>query len=317
MTKVLGILNFESSEAKVEGLADYRPISAVSFLGRYRILDFMISNFTNSKIDNIQVHIKSRPRSVIEHIHKTNYNINSKRGRIHLLHGEQPVHNEIYNNDIASFMANMQFIEDSNASYVMVAPSHFVYIQDFNEMLNYHIESGNDITVLYQNVANAKDSFMMCDTLEFEDKKRITSFAKNLGKYKNRDVSLECYCMTKALFIELVEKAHATSSLFWLRDVIADSTKDLKVGGYQHKGYAACINTLKAYYEASMDLKDDALLRTLVSKNWPIHTMTNDSCPTLYKPGASVTGSIVGNGCEIEGTIINSVIGRGVVVKKG
>lgn len=317
MNKVLGILNFESAEASVGGLSDFRTISAVSFLGRYRIMDFMMSNFTNSKIDNIQIHLKNFPRSVIEHVHNTNYNINSKRGKIQILHGEDPSISGFYNNDIASFASNMQYIEDSSASYVIVAPSHFVFIQDFKEMLEHHVNNGNDITVLYQSCNSAKDNFIMCDSITIDANKHITSFAKNLGKYKNRDISLECYCMSKSLFIELVEKAKMTSSLFWLKNIIADSVGELKVQAYQHRGYATCINSLKAYYDASMEIRTKKELQEMISDEWPIYTMTNDSCPTLYKENGTAINSIIGNGCEIEGTIINSVIGRNVVIKKG
>lgn len=317
MSKVLGILNFESSEATVGGLSDFRTISAVSFLGRYRIMDFMMSNFTNSKIDDIQIHIKNFPRSVIEHVQHTNYNINSKRGRIHILHGEKPVVSDFYNNDVSSFAANMQYIEDNSASYVIVAPSHFIYKQDFSEMLEYHIANNNDITVLYQSCNNAKENFIMCDTINFDSDKRVTAFHKNLGKYKNKDISLECYCMSKSLFIELVEKATVTSSLFWFKNIISDCVGELKVQGFQHHGYAACINSLKAYYDTSMQVHNRKELHEMISDEWPIYTMTNDSCPTLYREEGTAINSIIGNGCEIEGTVINSVIGRGVIIKKG
>ena len=317
MARVLGILNFESNEATLGGLNDSRTISAVSFLGRYRIMDFQMSNFTNSGIDNIQIYIKNFPRSVIEHVQHTNYNINSKRGKIHILHGEKPAISELYNNDIASFAANMQYIEDSHAEYVIIAPSHFVYIQDFSVMLEHHIDSGNDITVLYQSVSNAKDSFIMCDALSFDDDKYVRDITKNLGKYKNRDISLECYCLSKKLFIKLVEEAQETSSLYWFKDALIDKIDTLKIQGYAHRGYAACINSLKAYYDTSMQIRTSKILHEMISDNWPIYTMTNDSCPTLYRDEGKAVNSIVGNGCEIEGTVINSVIGRGVVIKKG
>ena len=199
----------------------------------------------------------------------------------------------------------------------MIAPSHFVYVQDFNELVDYHIKTESDITIMYQSVSNAKEAFIMCDTLEIGDDKRVLGFDKNRGKYKNRDVSLECYCMSRSLFIDLVNKASETSSLFWFNDIISDCVKELKVTAYQHRGYAACINSLKAYYDANLELRDHAILKNLISDEWPIHTKTNDTCPTLYKEGADVVDSLVGNGCVIEGTVINSVIGRNVVIKKG
>lgn len=313
---VLGILNVEARYVHVEGVDDYRPASAASFLGRYRVLDFNISNMTNSGINSIQVYIKTRPRSHIEHINRTEYNMNTKRGRIQILSGENVVRNELYNTDVANFMANMQYIEESNAAYVVLAPSHFVYAEDFRELVDEHIKSGNDVTVLYQSVNEAKECYVMCDTLDIEDG-RVKGINKNRGERKKADISLEAYVIDRALFISLVQEAAATSSMYWFRDILADKVGELKVGTVQHKGFAACINTLKAYYKANLQLRDASALKTLINSSWPIYTMTNDSCPTLYKEGGSVTGSIVGNGCTIEGTVIDSVIGRNVVIKKG
>ena len=286
MSKVMGILNFEPSYVYVKGLEDFRPISATSFLGRYRVTDFMLSNFTNSGIDSIKVYIKNRPRSIVEHITRTSYNINSKKGKIHLLHGEDDFsNNDMFNVDIRAFKTYMEFIDIESPSYVVIAPSHFIFIQDFSELLDYHIKSKNDITVLYQSVKNADTNFLMGDVLNIGSNKRINEFNKNRGKYKNGNVSLETYVMSTLTFKQLVEEASATSSLYSLSDIIADNVRVLKIGAYRH--------------------------------HWPIYTMTNDSCPTLYKPGAKVSGSLVANGCQIEGTVINSVIGRNVIIKAG
>ncbi len=315
--KALGIINIEPSYVHVEGIEDYRPISATSFMGRYRIIDFILSNLTNSGIYNIEVQVKNRPRSTIQHIQHTSYNINSKRGKIRILHGEKAIPNEIYNTDVASLMANLKYFEEDNSPYVILAPSHFVYIQDFEKLLDYHIESKNDITVLYQNVNNANESFLMCDTLEIDDNKVITKIEKNLGKTKREKISLETYVMSKKIFIDMIYAAMATSSLYSLSDIIADGLEVFKIGGYLHSGFAACISTLEAYYKANMDIKNEKELSNIFSDDWPIYTATNDTCPTIYSQKSDVKNCVVGNGCIIEGNVENCVIGRNVTIKEG
>lgn len=318
MSKVLGLLNFEPSYVNVRGLEDFRPISATSILGRYRVVDFMLSNFTNSGIDSIKVYIKNRPRSIVEHINRTSYNINSKSGRIHMLFGEDYYsNNDLFNVDIQAFKTYMEFVDVENSAYVVIAPSHFIFKQDFSELLAYHTKSKNDITILYQSVNNSDTDYLMGDLLSLDDNKHVTDIHKNRGKYKNGYVSLETYVMSTLTFKQLVEEASTTSSLYSLSDIISDNVRVLKVGAYQHRGYCACISTLRAYYEANMHIKKEKELLKLINEDWPIYTMTNDSCPTLYKKGAKVSGSIVANGCQIEGTVINSVIGRNVIVKPG
>ncbi len=315
--KALGIINIEPSYVHVEGIEDYRPISATSFMGRYRIIDFILSNLTNSGIYNIEVQVKNRPRSTIQHIQHTSYNINSKRGKIRILHGEKTIPNEIYNTDVASLMANLKYFEEDNSPYVILAPSHFVYIQDFEKLLNYHVESKNDITVLYQNVSNANESFLMCDTLEVDENKIITKIEKNLGKTKREKISLETYVMSKKIFIDMIYAAMATSSLYSLSDIIADGLEVFKIGGYQHSGFAACISSLESYYKASMDIKNEKELSNIFSDDWPIYTATNDTCPTIYSQKSDVKNCVVGNGCIIEGSVENCVIGRNVTIKEG
>lgn len=316
--KALGIINFEDNTAIIDGLGDYRPVPAIAFLARYRIIDFVLSNMTNSGIDNVQVYCKEKPRNLIEHLGTgSHYNINSKRGKLRILYGEKSFSSPVYNHDVANFMLNMQYIESDKNPYVVVAPSYFVYSLDYNEVLKQHIDSGADVTVLYTNTNEAKTSFLGCDVLTLDKEKNVTAFDKNRGNTKAKAVSLECYVMTKKLFIELVEKAAQTSSLYWFKDILRDSVDELKIKGYGIRGFVACINSLEQYFKVSMALKDRNVAQGLFKPGWPVYTQTNDSSPTMYVEGSSVKGSVVGNGAVIEGTVENSIIARNVIIKKG
>lgn len=315
--KALGILNFEPSSVYASGLEEYRPISAASFLGRYRVLDFMISNFTNSGINDIQVYIKNHPRSTVEHVTSTSYNINNKRGHILMLTGEKVFENPIYNTDIASFIANRKFIEDKKEEYVIIAPSHFIFIQDFDELLDKHIESGNDISLLYQSISNANKAFELCTTLKFNDEGYVERLVLNNGKYKHRDLWLECAILSRKLFLELITKAQQTSSLYWFKDILDDQCENLKVGAFPHHGYVACMNTLKAYFKSQIELRKMDNFSSIISPKWPIYTKTNDTCPTLYEGEGKAISSLVGNGCLIHGEVKNSIIGRDTKIGKG
>ncbi len=316
--RALGIINFEDDTAVIGGLGEHRPVPAIAFMGRYRVIDFILSNMTNSGISNVEVFCKEKPRNLFEHLGDgKHYNINSKRGKLHVLYGEKTFSSPVYNNDVANFMLNMQYIEEDNNPYVVIAPSYFVYSLDFNPVLDAHIESGADVTVLYTASNEAKERFLGCDVLMLDKEKKVTEFAKNRGNYKNRNVSLEAYIMTKKLFVELIEKASKTSSLYWFKDILAESVGELNIRGHAVKGYVACINSLPEYYRTCMELRDRDTASSLVKPNWPIYTKTNDSCPTRYTNNAEVTDSLVANGCVIEGKVEGSVIGRNVTICKG
>lgn len=318
MSKAFGIVTSSGTHIKVEGMQNYRPIGAFSFLGRYRVIDFPISNMSNSGIDRIQVYVRRKPRSLAEHLGTgRHYNINSKRGRLQLLFAENSSENDIYNTDIAAFMENIEIIERTHYPYVVIAPNYMVYSANFDTLLQNHIDSGADITLLYHSVDNAKDSFLNCDILNLNKQKGVLSIEKNRGSAKNRNIFMDTYIMKKDLFVELIRKARKLSSMYTLPQIVSIECENLDVRGVAHRGYFATITDFKSYYDANLSLIDFKEAESLFDTEWPIYTRTNDSAPTHYFESADVKNSVVSNGCLVEGTVENSVIGRGCVIKKG
>ena len=153
--------------------------------------------------------------------------------------------------------------------------------------------------------------------LELNRQKGVLSIEPNHGNAKNRNIFMDTYVMKKELFIELVEKASKLSSMYTLSDIINAECSELDIRAVAHKGYFAAITNFESYYNANMNLIDLKTARSLFDLSWPIYTRTNDSSPTQYFEGSSVKQSVISNGCLIEGTVENSVIGRGCVIKKG
>lgn len=318
MSKAFGIVTSSANHIHVEGMQDYRPIGAFSFLGRYRVIDFPISNMSNSGIDRIQVYARRKPRSLAEHLGTgRHYNINSKRGKLQLLFSETSSANNFYNTDIAGFFENIEIIERMHQPYVVIAPNYMVYTQNFDTLLETHIESGADITLLYHKVDNARDTFLNCDVLNLNKQKGVDSIERNRGNKKERNIFMDTYVMKKELFVELIKKAKKLSSMYTLAQIVNIEAEELDVRGVAHRGYFATITDFKSYYDANLALIDFRQATDLFDPKWPIYTRTTDSCPTQYFDGAEVKNSVVSNGCLIEGTIENSVIGRGCQIKKG
>ena len=194
MANAFGIIASSGTHIKVEGLLDYRPIAAFSFLGRYRVIDFPISNMSNSDIDHIQVYIRRKPRSLVEHLGTgRHYNINSKKGRLQILFAQNSSENDVYNTDIAGYLENIEMIERVHQPYVIIAPSYMVYAANYDTLLQTHIDSGADITLLYHSVDNAKEAFLNCDILNLNKQKGVESIEKNRGSAKNRNIFMDTY----------------------------------------------------------------------------------------------------------------------------
>lgn len=317
MSNAFGIVNTSGNHIWVEGLQEYRPIAAFSFLGRYRVVDFPISNMSNSGINLIQVYVRRKPRSLTEHLGTgRHYNINSKRGNLNLLFSENSSENDIYNTDIAAFMENIEIIERMHQRYVVIVPEYMIFTANFNSLLKTHIESGADITLLYHAVDNAREAFLNCDTLNLNRQKGVLSIERNRGSAKNKNIFMDTYIMKKELFLALIHKARKLSSVYTLRQIVSLECTALDVRGISHRGYFAAVTDFRSYFNANLSLINYKDAANLFDSEWPIYTRTNDSCPTQYFEDADVKNSVVSNGCLIEGTVENSVIGRGCVIQK-
>lgn len=317
LRNTLGIVNIEGTNVDFGDIMSHRGVQAYSFLGRYRLIDFVLSNMANSGITEFQVYTPSKSRSTISHVGTGSfYNINSKRGRLRILNSETHT-SPIYNHDVKLFTDNLRFIEGADKEYVLIAPSYFIYSQDFSELKKQHEETGADITVLYKNVSDAKENYIGTSTLRLDDTKRVIEFQENHGKYKNRTVSLETYFMKRSLFINLIKRANKVSALYWFKDILRDVVSEYKIIGYAHKDYVACINTVESYFTTQLELIRSNKRRLLFKPNWPIYTRSSDSSPTLYGPLADVRGCLISNGSTINGQIEHSVIDRDVVIEEG
>jgi glucose-1-phosphate adenylyltransferase len=296
----------------------YRSIPAFSFLGRYRVIDFPISNMSNSGIDRIQVYIRRKPCSLVEHIGRgRHYNINSKSGYLQMVFADSQENKDYYNTDIKAYAENLDRMVKASNTHVVIAPGYMVYTQDFDELLKVHEESGADVTLLYHKVDNAKEAFLSCDCLNLNKQKGVESIQRNNGTTKTRNIFMDTYVMKKEIFLDLVAAAQKASSMYTMKHIINDMCGELDIRGVAHKGYFAPINDLKGYYDANLSLVDQKNVKTLFSDEWPIYTRTSDSCPTQYYETADVKSSFISNGCQIEGRVENSVIGRGCVIKPG
>jgi glucose-1-phosphate adenylyltransferase len=281
------------------------------------VIDFPISNFSNSGINNIQVYITKKPRSLVAHIGTgRHYNINSKRGRIQIIVPNEELVNSIYNTNINALFSNIDYIRRQSQDYVVIAPSCMVFAQNYDDLLQQHVDSGADVTLLYHKVFDAREGYSTCNALTLDGDK-VTAITPNLGDEDNKDMFMESYVMKKDLLIDLMYAARETSSVYTLANIVNAKCGELDVRAVEHHGFFAPITSLETYYKANEALIDIDESATLFTSDWPIYTRTSDSCPTQFYDEAEVKNSLVSNGCEVHGTVEDSVIGRGVTIGKG
>ncbi len=316
MRKVIGFVNLHHSPSLGE-LTSSRPLASTSFLGRYAFIDFVLSNFANSGVNEIGVLVQDHARSLHKHLgFATSWSINTKIGSRVMMQNEQYYNNPRYNHDLNNIRNNDWFLYQSKADYVVIAPAHFVLSIDYRKVIDEHEASGADITMVYTHTDCAKEHFINRDRVTVY-KGNITHMSKNKGEEDNCDISLETYVMKKEMLNQILDEAPRISSIFSLNDYIMYKLKTLTIHGYQFKGYVRCFDSLAHYLEYSLELLSYSHRSQLFLDNWPIYTVTHDTPPSKYGENAEVSNSFIANGAIIDGSVTSSIISRSVVVREG
>lgn len=210
MKGILGIVNFEENRAQIEGLSTYRTIPATSMLGRYRVVDFIISNMVNSDIENIKILLKGKSRSLIEYLgNGSQYDLNTKTASLQLLFSSQDTGNELYYTDISILYQYRRQIAECQQEYVVIGPSYMIGTIDYRQVVQFHQQSNAEITCLFKEIDDAKENFIGCDEYEFEEgTNRISKIKMSHGSTIDKFISLETYVMKKDRFLRLIDNAH-------------------------------------------------------------------------------------------------------------
>lgn len=310
----LGIINLDENEDRIRELTRTRPLASVSFAGRYKVIDFILSNMTNAGIENIGIFTKNRSRSLVDHLSNGRpWDLHRKRDGLRVFNfgDEDPVYDDVHN-----FADNLQYFKYSKQEYVILAPSYMICNIDFKDVMNFHENSGNDITVVYKKISNANKTFLECDVLNINGEGRIVSVGENIGSAKEANICMEMFVMKKDLFIEIVYECIKTGRSRKVKQCVYRDLNKFNVGAFEFTGYLSCINSLEAYYKANMDLLNVKVNSELFLENGPIFTKSKDESATKYTKDSQVVNSVVANGCYIEGRVENCVISRRVHINK-
>jgi len=318
MAKVIGICNMHDNPHLGE-LTINRPIGSVSFLGRYALVDFVLSNFSNSGIDRMFVLVENGIMSIRSHLRSGQIWIrNTKTGFLALHTNENGIMNKKFNTDINNINTTVP-ICDIPFDYVVVSPCCFVTNMDLNPIIQHHIAKKKDITIVYSSRKDAKKEFINCDELVMDSRENVSSIKQYVGKTSTANISLETFIISRKAFEKMLSEAKEISNLFGIRQMIAyyAENKKMKIGGYRYNGYVAPILSFNHYVRHSFNLLDYTNRAKLFKPEWPIYTTTHDSKPAYYGENAEVTNSFISNGAIVKGKVENSIISRNVRIDEG
>ncbi|MFZ5353186.1 MAG: glucose-1-phosphate adenylyltransferase subunit GlgD [Bacillota bacterium] len=319
MKDFMGIINLSEREDNIKELTYNRPIAAIPIAGRYRVIDFALSNMVNAEISNVSIFTQNKYRSLIDHLGTGKaWDLDRKNDGLFVLN---PVFNYytlgIYRGDIENFKNHIDYIHLSKQKNVIITSSHMICNVDYKDAIRQHKESGADITVLYKRADDCTENYMYCNTYSIGENNRINGVDVNLGKKSENNISMEMFIMSKSLFLDIVHTCSSKGDCDFFKDAVHKNIEKFKVYGYKYNGYLSCINTIQSYFKTNMQLLDIELSTDLFFKNGLIYTKVKDEAPSKYTDSAAVSNSLIANGAIIEGKVENSVVFRGVRIKKG
>lgn len=319
MKNCLGIINLSESDSEMGTLCQHRPTAMLPFAGRYRLIDFVLSNMVNGGITGIGVYTGNKARSVMDHLGSGGpWDLDRKINGLFMFtptYSQSNLHQRP--GDMALFDQNNAFIEYAKQEHLFFSKSYMVANIDLNEAYQSFVASDADVTIVYKKVHDPQNVYLGLDKIHLDENGGFENIGTNLGMEDTFNLSMEMYFIKKSVYFEIFNEAIEKGNASYLKQAVLGSLKKLKVTTFEFKGELFCINNIKNYFHANMATLKPDIANDLFFKNGLIFTKVKDEPSTFYKANANVKNSFVANGCQIDGYVENSIVFRGVNVEKG
>lgn len=318
MQAMMGIITGTKSEELLKEITLHRCMAAVPYGGRYRLIDFILSNMVNSGIRNVAVNTSHNYRALMDHLGSgKEWGLDRKSEGLVILPSASPsIFRRTLRFDLKDLYANFDYLEKSRQKYVVLSGNNMVCNINLKKVLDYHKNKGANITVVYKAEVLSYPDNGNSIFFELEEDGRISSVNNTPEWLGPSNTSMEILLMEREFLKELVRVALASGN--WdLTEIIANNIGEVKVYGYPFDGYLGKINSVEDYYRHSMELLNPDISRELFSAVGPIYTKTKDGPPTRYARECDVKNSLVASGCIIDGAVDGSILFRGVSIGKG
>ncbi|MBE6763712.1 MAG: glucose-1-phosphate adenylyltransferase subunit GlgD [Ruminococcaceae bacterium] len=314
-TNVLGLIFPNMHEEALRDLTSIRALGSVPFAGRYRLIDFTLSNMVNAGVSKVGVVTKSNYQSLMDHLGSGKaWDLSRKNDGLYIL-PPFGTSDESYSGRVASLAGMEAFFSNSKEEYVVMSDCHVVANIDYSKLIEAHVASGADITVGYIKGELPRMNNTM--TVQVDGTDRITDIAivdrpEGIGQF-----GIGLYVLRKDLLVALVKTAVSRNQMHFERDILQRYVDELSIYGYEVTEQALVISSLASYYAANMAMLDTEKRAALFRSDRQIYTKVRDCCPAMYGLNSKVTNSLVADGAHVDGTVRNSIIFRNVKIAEG
>ena len=315
-----GLIYTGEQSGRLKDLTLSRSVAAVPFGGRYRAIDFILSDMVNAGITSVGLITEKNYSSLMDHLGAgKEWDLHRKRDGLFLLPPFLTNENAgVFRGTVDAFRSVSDFIRRTPNEYVILAGSRAILNVDLVPMMEQHLATGADITILYAEDGSLRPEEHSPDLrLILDETGRVTEM--ELDAYRPRSVNRSCdvMIMTKALLEYLLEEAYTHGEYDFHRDVLLKKCQTLMIMGHKYEGFVARLESVEGYFANSMALLNPDVRKDLFDPRHPIYTKVKDEVAARYSVSAVVKNSLVADGCVIEGEVENSILFRGVTVKPG
>ena len=323
MNRICAILNLTEDETALKPLTRLRPIASLPFASRYRLIDFNLSSISHAEIKSVGMFIAGSGRSIYDHIRSGSvWNLESGlTGGIFTYSQQMLKAVQERNGDALDFYMNhKEFIERSQAEYVVIMGSKILANVDIKAVMQHHLTKDGDITVLYKSVPQSflenrpHEKILQIDRDEYllhlVDAKDASS---ELDRFA---MSMNMYFMRADKMLELIHRAEIEELNLDSDKLIEHYLPEYQVNTYEYTGYLANIDSIPAYFNANMEMLEKNKFSALFHGSQSVITKVKNGAPTYYSKEAHVKNAQFATGCVIEGTVEDSLIFRKVTIAK-
>ncbi len=318
MGNVLGLVFANMHDITVGDLTKSRTMGSILFGGRYRLIDFPLSNMVNSGICEVGVITKSNYQSLLDHLGSAReWDLSRKKGGLHILPPFGHVETGLYRGRLEALYGALSFIKSSLTEYVVLSDCDVVTNMDYKPIVEQHVESGADITVVTTTKVVSTEQALNSTVFAVGVDGRIHDVLVRCPISGQATISLNTFVMKKDFLIDLIQTSFARGMYSFEQDVLQARVKELNIRSYNYDKFFRKIDNVLSYFNANLDLIDVENSKALFLPKRPIYTKVRDNAPSKYGLDSSVTNSLIADGCVIEGEVENCVLFRGVKIGKG
>ena len=311
---VLGFIFAGTLDEKIPELAASRTTASIPVGGKYRLIDFVLSNMSNSGVNNVGIVAKKNFLSLTDHVgNGSAYDLSKRRSNLTLL---TPYDGKAFSNYVETIYNMHGYIEHCREEYILFSTGNVVTNFDYGALFDFHSRRNADITMIYKKGV-IPEGYDRPVTLEIGENNKVT---KVLVKPENNgEVDNHFYgsvLVKKDLLMTEIRNALSVNELD-IKKLQQQMAEKYNVYAYENKGYTAFISSINSYFDFNMDLMKKEVRDELFNPKRPIYTKVRDDAPSRYGLNSKVKNSIIAQGCVIDGEVENCVISKGVYVDEG